>query len=342
MRSRTIFQWFLVIIVSFTLTGNLLYDVLHEENIFHSRTTDQELFDDDEFILRMMKNREIVIGIDDVNADYNRRHDNTWTGSERSNDESVRFLRGRNSTNVDEFALKDGQRVPYNRLADMIAANGIAKYSFMNSTRSTIDANTLRNLKYNAAARKEDHTNAGVQQKIVNPHPFRYIINTRRLCDNDGDDVFLLIYVHTAIDHHKRRNVIRQTWGDVTLYDVRVRVVFFLGSPPDITSKENRTEAQNLLHFEADEYGDIVQEDFIDTYHNLTYKGVAALKWIVNSCRRAKFVLKTDDDIFVNMFMLIRHLSRLRDREKITENTIVCMVYDHMKVMRTGKWKVSG
>ena len=343
MRTRILFKWFLVVIASFTLSGNLIYDILHTENIFHSSKANLELIEKSEFT-----------NDHDVEPNSNRKDNDNQTGRDHSHDEIIRFLNERNSTNAVEMIAKDELSIQSNRLTDVIVTNGSGTYSSTNSTGTW-----STDLK----SGKENPTNTSLQptadkgwlttggdggddilsksQKIVNPHPFRYIINTRLLCDNDGDDVFLLIYVHTAVDHHKRRNIIRQTWGDVKQYNVSVRLVFFLGSPPNISSKESRTEAQNLLHFEADQYGDIVQEDFLDTYHNLTYKGVAALKWIVNSCQRAKFVLKTDDDIFVNMFTLIRHLSRLRDEENVTTNTIVCMVYYNMLVMRTGKWKVS-
>ena len=186
-----------------------------------------------------------------------------------------------------------------------------------------------------------DNTLSGFP-KIVNPHPFSYLINTRRLCgDHDGDDVFLLVYVHSPFDQGKRRNVIRKTWGDVAQYDVGVRLVFFVGSPPpNIASEGNRTNAQTLLHFEANQYGDIVQVNFVDSYRNLSYKSVAALKWITNFCRRAQFVLKVDDDIFVNLFKLLHHLNMMKVEANETKNIIVCMMNENMPVMRKGMWKV--
>ena len=40
---------------------------------------------------------------------------------------------------------------------------------------------------------------------------------------------------------------------------------------------------------------------FQDTYRNLTLKTVMGLKWSAIFCPQAKFVMKTDDDIFVNL-----------------------------------------
>lgn len=63
---------------------------------------------------------------------------------------------------------------------------------------------------------------------------------------------------------------------------------------------------------EAQEHGDIVVEDFTDSYTNLTLKSVFMLKWVVNHCRYVPFVLKTDDDMLINVRALIQELSSTR------------------------------
>jgi len=182
--------------------------------------------------------------------------------------------------------------------------------------------------------------------QVAHPHPFNYIINSPNVCHNQ--DVYIIAYIHTAPDHYKRRVVIRQTWGDASYYDVGIRVVFVMGLTSG-ADKDDR-DVQRALEFEATQYNDIVQEDFLDTYRNLTYKGVAALRWISRYCSHARYVLKTDDDIFVNTFNLLRHLRRL-DRTSGTaapgapavgpRGLLYCLVWYTMLVMREGKWKVS-
>lgn len=56
-------------------------------------------------------------------------------------------------------------------------------------------------------------------------------------------------------------------------------------------------------------YGDIVQEDFVDSYRNLTHKAIMALRWVSQNCQNAKLILKADDDIFINIFKLVGHNS---------------------------------
>jgi len=84
----------------------------------------------------------------------------------------------------------------------------------------------------------------------------------------------------------------------------------------------------------------MLKEDFVDTYHNLTYKGVAALRWVDAYCSHATFVLKTDDDIFVNMFSLVRFLKKMTREAPRPNGLLMCCVWDGMPVQRSGKWKV--
>jgi hypothetical protein len=58
---------------------------------------------------------------------------------------------------------------------------------------------------------------------------------------------------------------------------------------------------QESLEIESATYKDIVQEDFLDNYYNLTIKTVMALKWVSTHCSHAQFMMKTDDDMYVNI-----------------------------------------
>ena len=96
----------------------------------------------------------------------------------------------------------------------------------------------------------------------VNPHPFRYTINCPQLCAT-VEHLLLVVYVHTAVGHYKRRTVIRQTWGDVSQYDVDVRVAFVMGIHAGGGSQAQDTQA--ALMFEAERYQDIVQVWYFST-----------------------------------------------------------------------------
>lgn len=165
-----------------------------------------------------------------------------------------------------------------------------------------------------------------------NPHDFNYIVNPQYSICKNKSDIYVLTYVHTSPDHYKRRMVVRETWGNVKLFpELNMKVVFLMGKP------SSRIQ-QDSIYMEAEQYNDIVQEDYIDSYKNLTYKGIMALKWISTYCKQAKYILKTDDDIFVNIFTLIKHLQSY-DRFKEDKKLILCMVWTSMKVMREVKSK---
>lgn len=62
------------------------------------------------------------------------------------------------------------------------------------------------------------------------------------------------------------------------------------------------------METESASYGDVIQEGFLDTYNNLTLKSVMLLKWVRSHCRHARYVMKTDDDMFVNLARLVTQL----------------------------------
>ncbi|XP_021710734.1 uncharacterized protein LOC5568339 isoform X1 [Aedes aegypti] len=68
-------------------------------------------------------------------------------------------------------------------------------------------------------------------------------------------------------------------------------------------------ELQARIVNESEIYGDIIQESFIDSYNNLTLKTIMMLKWVTNNCDgRVKYIMKCDDDTFVNVPNLLHVL----------------------------------
>jgi len=82
-----------------------------------------------------------------------------------------------------------------------------------------------------------------------------------------------------------------------------------------------------------------VQENSSFVCRNLTYKGVAALKWITTYCSNAVYIMKCDDDVFVNMFALLKHLNDLYVHN-FRRRLIICLVWHRMHVLRQGKWGI--
>ena len=52
---------------------------------------------------------------------------------------------------------------------------------------------------------------------------------------------------------------------------------------------------------ESDKYSDLVITEHFDTYNNLTLKTLAAFDWMLTFCPQAEYLLKTDDDMFIQV-----------------------------------------
>ena len=58
---------------------------------------------------------------------------------------------------------------------------------------------------------------------------------------------------------------------------------------------------QDDIRKESNTFGDLIVENFTDSYHNLTLKSLMMLKWAKNNCPATPYVLKVDDDVYVNV-----------------------------------------
>ncbi|XP_041347349.1 beta-1,3-galactosyltransferase 1-like [Gigantopelta aegis] len=174
-----------------------------------------------------------------------------------------------------------------------------------------------------------------VKDFVVNPHPFRYLMNPETLCS--GKDVFIITFVLSAPKNLIRRQGIRRTWGNRNrFFSESFLVVFILGQVAD-------RKVMTSVKKESGIYGDIVQEDFVDSYRNLTYKSIAGLKWVSTFCRQAAYVLKTDDDIFVNMKLLLTYIQLTLEPSHGKTDIILGYLMTHRKVYRSklAKWYIA-
>ncbi|KAK0163512.1 hypothetical protein PV327_007187 [Microctonus hyperodae] len=116
---------------------------------------------------------------------------------------------------------------------------------------------------------------------------------------------YLLIIVCSAVANERARSAIRNTWAseENLHYDAEtnIKVAFLLGQ------SDNDTLNASIME-ENYEYGDIIQEKFHDTYNNLTLKSVMMLKWVTTNCPHATYLMKTDDDMYINVEGLVKAL----------------------------------
>lgn len=148
---------------------------------------------------------------------------------------------------------------------------------------------------------------------------YPYLINQPGKCGGgegkSPHDVLLLLFVKSSPEGFERRQAIRDTWGNESFVwselGASVRTVFALGVHPDVG---RRSRVQRALLQEDQVYGDLIQQDFLDTFHNLTTKLILQFHWCHEYCPQARFLMSADDDIFVHMPNLVKYLRQLLSR----------------------------
>uniref|UniRef100_A0A8C9AH38 Hexosyltransferase n=1 Tax=Prolemur simus TaxID=1328070 RepID=A0A8C9AH38_PROSS len=138
---------------------------------------------------------------------------------------------------------------------------------------------------------------------------YQYLINHEEKCQ--AQDILLLLFVKTAPENYNRRSTIRKTWGNEkyvrSQLNANIKTLFALGTPDPLKGEE----LQRKLVWEDQMYRDIIQQDFVDSFYNLTLKLLLQFSWANTYCPHAKFLMTADDDIFIHMPNLIEYLQSL-------------------------------
>lgn len=144
----------------------------------------------------------------------------------------------------------------------------------------------------------------------INVYNYTYLSNCRQKCRDEDDAVIvprLVFMVKSAMNHFSRRSAIRQSWGfEKRFSDVIIRTIFVLGISEDETIQQK--DLQTSIDKEQEQYGDIVQGEFIDSYFNNTIKTMMGLRWAIEHCPRSKFFMFVDDDFYISTKNVLRFL----------------------------------
>ncbi|XP_034044213.1 N-acetyllactosaminide beta-1,3-N-acetylglucosaminyltransferase 2-like [Thalassophryne amazonica] len=132
------------------------------------------------------------------------------------------------------------------------------------------------------------------------------LINQPNICHQKP---FLLLAIKSLVPHFDRRQAIRETWGKAgVLANQTVTLVFLLGNA---MPEDHFSDLTWLLAHEVELHKDILQWEYRDTFFNLTLKEVLFLEWFSQHCPQAQFILKGDDDVFINIPQIIDFLEGL-------------------------------
>ncbi|XP_006811697.1 beta-1,3-galactosyltransferase 5-like [Saccoglossus kowalevskii] len=130
------------------------------------------------------------------------------------------------------------------------------------------------------------------------PADFTFINNPRRKCEcSDGTtkSVNFLVGIVSQASRFEFRAALRDSWANESLLNhLSARAVFLVGAP-------QTQEIQNQLNKESEQYDDVIQGNFKESYRYLTLKTIMFFRWVYIYCSHVNYIIKSQDDAFVNV-----------------------------------------
>jgi hypothetical protein len=130
------------------------------------------------------------------------------------------------------------------------------------------------------------------------------VVKINQICQKSEVSVFIHSSPKSSGSNFEKRQAMRQTWASHAIKSI-VNVFFVIAEPKD-------DKTQKELESEAFVNKDMIQFGFQDSYYNLTLKDVALLRWAHENCLHSMYILKTDDDVIVNIEHLLKNLHTLK------------------------------
>ena len=184
---------------------------------------------------------------------------------------------------------------------------------------------------------KHDHINANedilpvLGVTLPNLDNSEYLPSTTDPCNPSGPK--FVAFIHSSPTNIPYRDAIRKTWGSPTVQNIRT--IFIVG-------RSKNEKIWKRVQKEAEDFGDLVVLPFLDSYKNLTLKHLLGLKWIIKHCPHVPYVLKADDDTFIDTKRLLIIADQFLGENSGSKDSLVCHVIpDGTPPKRSGKWMVS-
>lgn len=159
------------------------------------------------------------------------------------------------------------------------------------------------------------------------------------------NDTSVAVFVLSTVNNTQERYGIRTTWGSVAKSNTwpperklnrKISIVF-------VTAKSRDSKIDNNnIQLEASKHGDIIHGDFIDDYRNLTLKSILVLKYASLYCKHVPYLVKSDDDMFVDvphlLTLLFGNNVSTASNTTVFNRSMIGACIDTPYVVRTGKW----
>ncbi|XP_056615577.1 beta-1,3-galactosyltransferase 1-like [Triplophysa dalaica] len=161
---------------------------------------------------------------------------------------------------------------------------------------------------------------------VAYPRNYKFIIDQQHICEQKKP--FMVVIVPVPPNNMEVRNAIRKTWGGETFFGDKVVLVLFLLGSRSGTDEET---LQDQLQKENQQYRDLLQSNFHDTYRNLTIKTMIMMEWLFTKCPQASYAIKVDADVLLNIKNLIGMLVNLKTLQR---NYMTGLVWYQSSVIR--------
>ncbi|XP_061721421.1 beta-1,3-galactosyltransferase 2-like [Cydia pomonella] len=143
---------------------------------------------------------------------------------------------------------------------------------------------------------------------LYNPTEYRFIKDyilspSTTLC---RERPFIIMIVTSYVGDFELRNMFRRGMPREKLESMNTTRIFLLAEIPP--GEKNIT--QNRIEEENENFNDILQGAFTESYRNLTIKHLMGLQWVTTKCPNASYILKVDDDTVFRFEKILNILTK--------------------------------
>ena len=126
--------------------------------------------------------------------------------------------------------------------------------------------------------------------------------------------ILLVVLIVSEPENANVRDIIRSTWLNETKHRAQwMRYAFVVGNCKHPSEQLN-------IHREHQRHKDLVAGDFQNSCRNSTLKTLTALKWATTQCSSAKYIMKTEEDVYLNLPVV---LNTILDHEQVLETSVI-------------------
>ncbi|KAL3836112.1 hypothetical protein ACJMK2_021564 [Sinanodonta woodiana] len=241
----------------------------------------------------------------------------------------------RNVYQLPKYWINDTKAPALNNFSGLPATSIVTSKESIQSVQTNDSGSRINTLMTKSRLQTIQNLYGKSWNSIITHYPTKYMIDGKDICDVSPPP-YLLVFVLSLPKNTEERRAIRETWGSVinknnNSLNISARMMFMLGK------MRHEITQNNELREESEKHKDIVQVDLMESRYNLTRKMMSGLQWVTTYCNTVKYILKTDDDTFINTARFSEYLLRTPN---INNVTIHGWVYTHGLVRRDGKYKV--